>query len=279
MSTNSVEKRVAMKPPFILPYSAVIGARFRLLLQYRAAALAGFVTQIGWGAIRIMAMEAFYRSTTAPQPMGIEDVVTYIWLGQALLGMLPWNPDTEIRAMVRSGTVAYELVRPVNLYGYWFSRSFAFRLTPTLMRSVPLIALALLFFGMQPPASPEALAVWLAATAGALLLSTALTVILSITLMWTVSGDGIHLMVPPLIYFLAGMVIPLPLFPDWAQYILGVLPFRGIFDAPFRLYMGHIPLTEAWAVLLHQWIWIIALVGLGAWLLSKATRRLVIQGG
>ena len=264
---------------FVLPYAAVLSARFRMILQYRAAAIAGFVTQIGWGAIRVMAMEAFYRSTNAPQPMNLEDVVTYVWLGQALLGLLPWNPDTEIRAMVRSGTVAYELVRPVNLYTYWFSRSLAFRIAPTLMRSIPLAVLALLFFGMQPPASPEALVVWLAATLGAVLLSTALTVILTITLMWTISGEGVAFLVAPAIYFLAGMVIPLPLFPDWAQFILEVLPFRGICDAPFRLYMGHIPIAEAWTVLLHQLIWIMVLVAFGAWLLSKATRRLVVQGG
>ncbi len=268
-----------MNPSYVLPYTAVLSARFRLLLQYRAAAFAGFVTQIGWGAIRIMAMEAFYRSTIAPQPMSLEDVVTYVWLGQALLGLLPWNPDTEIRAMVRSGTVAYELVRPVNLYTYWFSRSLAFRLAPTLMRSIPLTILALLFFGMQTPDSPEALVVWLAATFGAVLLSTALTVILSITLMWTISGDGVAMLVSPIIYILAGMVVPLPLFPDWAQFILEMLPFRGICDAPFRLYMGHIPITEAWSVLLHQWIWITILVAFGAWLLSRATRRLIVQGG
>ncbi len=268
-----------MNPSFVLPYTAVLSARFRMLLQYRAAALAGFVTQIGWGAIRIMAMEAFYRSTTAPQPMNLEEVVTYVWLGQALLGLLPWNPDTEIRNMVRSGTVAYELVRPVNLYTYWFSRSLAFRIAPTLMRSIPLAMLALLFFGMQPPASPESLLVWLAATAGAVLLTTALTVILSITLMWTISGEGVAFLAAPIIYLLAGMVIPLPLFPEWAQFILEMLPFRGLCDAPFRLYMGHIPVAEAWAVLLHQWIWIFILVGLGAWMLSRAKRRLVVQGG
>ena len=75
------------------------------------------------------------------------------------------------------------------------------------------------------------------------------------------------------------MVIPLPLFPDWAQRVLDILPFRGICDAPFRLYMGHIPATEAWAVLFHQVIWIVILVAFGAWLLSRATRRLVVQGG
>ena len=70
-------------------YRAILSARFRTLLQYRVAAIAGIGTQIFWGLILVMVLEAFYRSTTAPQPMTIEEVRTYVWLGQAFLGMLP----------------------------------------------------------------------------------------------------------------------------------------------------------------------------------------------
>jgi len=249
------------------------------LLQYRAAAIAGFITQIGWGLIRIMALDAFYRSSTAAQPMSFEEVVTYVWLGQALLWMMPWNPDPEVRAMVRSGSVAYELVRPVNLYAFWFARAFAFRLTPTLMRSIPLIAVALLFFDMQPPDSIEVMLLWLVALFGALLLGAAVTVLISISLLWTISGDGVAQIVSPIVYTLGGLIIPLPLFPDWAQSMLHFLPIRGISDAPFRLYMSHIPLDAAGTVFLHQWLWIVFLIGMGYWLLSKSMRRVVVQGG
>ncbi len=50
-------------------YCAILSARFRMLLQYRAAAFAGFVTQLFWGLIRVMIFSAFYRSSNAPQPM------------------------------------------------------------------------------------------------------------------------------------------------------------------------------------------------------------------
>ena len=34
-------------------YAAVFAARFRVLLQYRAAALAGLGTQVFWGLVRV----------------------------------------------------------------------------------------------------------------------------------------------------------------------------------------------------------------------------------
>src|SRR5439155_13676617 len=96
------------------PYAAVVGARFRMLLQYRAAAIAGLWTQIIFGLVLIMIYEGFYGSSAADaRPMAFAQLVSYVWLGQALLAMLPWNVDAEIQAMVRGGAVAYELCRPI----------------------------------------------------------------------------------------------------------------------------------------------------------------------
>ena len=123
-------------------YWALFRARFRTLLQYRAAALAGMGTQVFFGLVFVMVYEAFYRSSRASQPISYPEVVTYVWLGQAFLAMLPWNVDPEIRAMIRSGAVAYELLRPLDLYAAWYCRALAWRTAPTLLRAVPLFAIA-----------------------------------------------------------------------------------------------------------------------------------------
>ena len=68
------------------PYRAVLSARFRMLLQYRARAIAGFGTQLFWGFVRIMVFDAFYGSYAGAKPMELTVVITYIWLGQAFFG-------------------------------------------------------------------------------------------------------------------------------------------------------------------------------------------------
>lgn len=60
------------------PYVAVLSARFRMLLQYRTAAIAGFATQLFWGLIRVMIFEAFYRNAVGPLPMSFGEVVSYV---------------------------------------------------------------------------------------------------------------------------------------------------------------------------------------------------------
>jgi len=250
-----------------------------MLLQYRAVALAGFGTQVFWGLIRVMIFDAFYRSTNAPQPMTYEDVVTYVWLGQAFLVLILWGVESDIRQMIRSGTVAYELLRPLDLYTFWFSRSLATRSAPMLLRAVPMFVVAGLCFGMRPPPSLAFAVLWVIATVGALFLACALTTLLSISLFWTISGEGLARIVPSLVAILSGMIVPLPLFPDWARDALDFLPFRGLVDVPFRIYLGHIPLEEIAPLLFHQAMWTAAIVLLGRWMLARGARRLVVQGG
>lgn len=263
----------------MISYWAILSARFRSLLQYRSAALAGLITQVVWGLIRVMIFQAFYRSTNAEQPMSGSDVETYIWLGQAFLAALPWNIDTDLRAMIRSGGIGYELVRPVDLYWYWLSRALSWRTAPMLMRALPLLVFAFVLMGMSPPVSVGAGLAFAVSMCAAIVLSSAITTFLNVTMLWTITGDGITQMTFGLVLIFSGMLVPLPLYPDWSQPIINAMPFRGLVDTPYRLYLGHIPLSEFAGVLAHQLVWISAFVVAGRIAMARALRRVVVQGG
>jgi ABC-2 type transport system permease protein len=263
------------------PYRAIVSARFRMLLQYRAAAIAGLWTQVFFGLVLIMIYEAFYRSSPGvARPMTLPRVASYVWLGQALLAMLPWNADPEVREMVRSGAIAYELARPIDLYALWYARAVAHRTAPTLLRAAPMAvfaAVALPLLGAQswrlaPPPSPAAAAGFAVALGCALALASAISVLVNISLMWTVSGDGVVMLVSTVVAMLSGLLIPLPLFPDGAQRVLAWLPFAGI-------YTGDLAPAELALVVARQLGWTALLIALGRWLLGRGLGRVVVQGG
>jgi len=260
-------------------YLALLSARFRALLQYRSAALAGLGTQIFWGLIRSMIFTAFYQASSAPQPMTLGQTISYVWLGQAMLLIIPWNLDRDVGRMVRTGDVAYELLRPVDLYWAWYVRAVALRIAPVLLRCAPMFVAALLFFGLQPPASFASAIAFLGSISAAVLLSAAITMLLNVSLFWTVSGEGAVRLLPSAVMLLSGMIIPLPLLPDWARHIVAWLPFRGLMDVPFRLYLGHAPPAQALRLIAGQLAWTAALVIGGRALIRRGLRRAVIQGG
>jgi ABC-2 type transport system permease protein len=273
--------------PAAAPYLALLAARFRALLQYRAAALGGLFTQTLFGLIRIMILAAFYEASAAAPPLPLAAAIAYVWLGQAVFLLFPWAVDPEIRALIRTGDIAYELCRPLDLHALWFARALAARSAPVLLRLAPMAIVAagllpLLGLGewaLPAPASAGAGALWLASFLGALLLSATLTTAIHAGLLWTGGGEGVPILTGTLALLAGGLVIPLPLFPGWAQPILLALPFAGMLDLPARVYTGAIPLCSAGWVLLHQALWSAALFALGRWLLGRQLQRIGVQGG
>lgn len=261
------------------PYLALFGARYRLLLQYRAAAWAGVGTQLFWGLIRVMIFTAFYQSTSEPQPLSLEQTISYLWLCQAMLILVLGGIDADVRDAIRSGTVAYELCRPIDLHTAWLARGVAYRTGPLLLRSVPQFIIAGAFFGLQAPPSAAAGAAWLAATLGSILLAAAWSTLITITLLWTIAGDGIARLGLALPWLLSGVTVPLLFLPEWLQAAAAWQPFAGLADFPFRLYIGQLAPSAVGAVLLHQLAWSGLFILAGRALLARGLRRLVVQGG
>ncbi|MBI4976048.1 MAG: hypothetical protein HZC28_01115 [Spirochaetes bacterium] len=261
-------------------YLSLLRARMLTLLQYRGAAIAGVITQLFWGLIRMMVFTAFYASGNAGgASMSLPQTVGYVWLGQAFLLLVPWTIDKDLAEQFRSGGIAYELVRPLDLYSLWFVRVLSVRVAPLVMRAVPIILAAALFFGLPPPPSIYALLASVLSFLLAIILSTAVATFVTVTLFWTVDGTGLDNFIASPFMFLSGLVVPLPLFPVWAQQILGVLPFSLIIDVPFRFYLGHLQPEHIGEKLLLQAGWIIILVVFGRVLTSRGLRRTVVQGG
>lgn len=257
---------------------AVCRARVLALLQYRAAALAGIATQVFFGLVHVTVLRAFFRGSGA-QPMAAGEAVAYVWLGQAFFAMLPWRLDGELQRQFLRGEVAYELLRPVDLYGYWFARHVAFLAAPMLLRCVPILVLAGALGDLPPPASAAGALAFGLSMGASLALSAAMITTVTLTFFWTVSGEGTATFHGAAFFLFSGMLLPLPLFPDWTRPLLEALPYRGVIDLPFRLYLGHLPPAALGGVLAHQLMWTLILVLGGRALLRVGTRQLVVQGG
>ena len=272
----------------LAPYRGVLRARWRETLQYRVAALVGFGTQLFWGLLRLMILAAFYASGPAhAADFSFAQVVPYVWLGQALLALFPIRLDAELADSVRTGTVATELLRPIDLYAYWFWRMVAWRLAMTAPRCLLMLVVAagllplvgLGEWALGPPIDLAAAALYLLATALALLLGVAVTAVTISLMFWTVSSEGARYVLPAVVWFCGGMVVPLPLLPDGLAMLLGYLPFAGLMDVPFRIYVGHLTGVEALLRLGLHLGWLIVLILLGRLLLARGLRRVVILGG
>jgi ABC-2 type transport system permease protein len=269
------------------PYLAVFAGRLQLTLQYRAAALAGFATQLWFGVIRVLIFAAFYAGGAAHAPMSLANAITYTWLGQAFLAFLPWSADPEITEMVRSGAVAYERLRPVDTYAWWYARALAWSVARVLPRAALMVAFAgvamplagLGRWGLAPPPSLAAAALFAVSLLGVIALSAAITLIINVILVASMSDRGANALAGSLVNLFSGMVVPLAFFPDAVRPWLRAQPFAGLVDIPFSIYFGALSGWSAVGAIALQFGWALGLVALGRWQLGAVMRRLQVQGG
>lgn len=263
-------------------YFSFFRMRLLALIQYRAAAIAGMATNWTFGMMRIMVMIAFYASAKGAPPMSLAQSVTYIWLGQMLLGILPWNLEKEVSESVLTGQIAYELTRPIDIYAMWFMRTLAFRVAPTMLRGVPMfIICAFLLPGeyrlMLP--GPAAFGAFALSLLGALVLSASITNLMHAYVLVTQRSDGVVRIVNAAAEMLSGMIIPLTLMPDGLAGFLRYQPFAGVVDLPVRLYCGNLMPDEVWTVLGLQLTWAAALIAAGRFATNRGLRRIAVAGG
>ncbi|WP_257624860.1 ABC transporter permease [Variovorax boronicumulans] len=272
------------------PYLAAFASRFLQMLQYRTAALAGFATQCWWGGIKVMVFAAFYGGTAvagASTSMSLAQAITYTWLAQGMLVLMPWLGDPEVAQAVRTGAVAYDRLRPVDAYTLWFARSagwIAARLLPRVALMAAFAAVALPLAGLgewawQLPASVAAGAAFLLSAGLALLLSTAMVMLLNVAATAALNERGINAVATPVVIVLSGNLLPLALLPDAWQTALLVQPLAGLMDIPARLYFGQLGGWHAAGGLGLQCFWIAVLVTLGRFAMGRTMRNLQVQGG
>ena len=264
-------------------YLSFFRIRFLSGLQYRAAAWAGVSTQFAWGGMSLLMYRAFWRAGSEAFPMEFSDLSTYIWLQQALLAMfMAWYFDNDIFDSITSGSIAYELCRPCDLYTMWFTKNVAVRLSRVVLRCFPILLVAMFLpkpYGVSLPGSVMAEVLFPLSLILGFLVLVAFSMLIYISACYTLSSTGIRILATSAVEFLTGGVIPLPFFPDWIQPIMNLLPFASMQSTPFLIYTGHVGGQDAMSAILLQAVWLVLLVGVGKLWIRRATRRVVLQGG
>lgn len=259
--------------------------RIRLIngLQYRAAAYAGVATQFTWGAMELLLYRAFYQANDTAFPMTYEALAAYIWMQQAFLTLfMPWIWEEELFRTIENGDVAYELCRPISIYGMWFSRCIASRLSKAALRCMPILIVAFFLpapYGICLPADGSVFVLFLITMLLGLLDVVAFSMLIYMSAFFMIQANGVRMMVNAIGELLSGAVIPLPFLPDFLRNIVELLPLAMIQNVPLRVYSGDISGMEVYQRIALQIFWLFVMVLIGKWMERRVMKKVVVQGG
>lgn len=264
-------------------YLSFFRMRFICGLQYRTAAYAGIVTQFAWGFMEILMFRAFYEANPDVFPMAFSQLSSYIWLQQAFLALfMTWFLEMDILSSIASGNVAYELVRPMNLYHMWFTKNLAGRLSRAVLRCMPILIVAAFLpspYGISLPQSVTAFSFFTVSLLLGLLVVVAFCMVMYITTFYTLSPTGVRVVMVSLVEFFSGSIIPIPFLPDRLRFVFELLPFASMQNMPLRIYSGHIAGWDMLSGILLQVFWLVVLIAAGRLMMNKALKKVIVQGG
>lgn len=259
---------------------ALARAEFRRYSSYRLAVWAGVITNSVFGLIRasvLLAAVSAAGGSLAGYDAG--QAATYVWLGQGLLVAVAIWPWSEVADRVRSGDIAVDLARPVDLQLGWWARDLGRAAFQLPARGLPPLLVGALLVGFEPPAS------WLAYPLGVVSVLLAVSVsfhlrfLLNLVAFWTVDVRGYLGFYFVLVGPLSGMLVPVHVLPGWLRTVAYATPFPAMVQAPIDVLGGRVTGVDALPVLLAQAAWLAGLLLLGRLVTKRAFRRLVVQGG
>lgn len=252
---------------------------FQRQIAYRAATLAGLVTNVFFGILRGAVMAALYGATPVIAGYTLREAITYTGLVQALIGAIAlWGWFDMVRSL-KSGEVASDLSRPFDYYNFWLAQDVGRSVFQLITRSTITMSVFVIFFGAATPASIEQWALTGVTLGLALLLSFGWRFLVSTLGFWVIDATGYARLAYFVVLFPSGFAVPLAFMPPWLQAVCNLTPFPGIVNTPVEIYLGHARGVEALALIGVQAVWLAVLIALGRLAAEAGRRKLTIQGG
>ncbi|WP_224277342.1 ABC transporter permease [Nocardioides lacusdianchii] len=261
---------------------AVASRAFRRYSTYRAATVAGVFTNSVFGVIYSFAYLALWKANPDAGGYDAVDAVTFVWLGQALLMTVAlWGGGAtdDLAERIRTGDVAIDLYRPVDLVGWYLASDLGRAAYHFLTRGLAPTVIGLLLFDIALPDSPAAALGFALSIPLAVVVSFAIRFLVASTAFWLLDASGPRILTGALAIFFSGMSLPLVLFPGWLGGLAEALPFSAMIQVPNDIWLGRHTGLDLVGALAFQAGWALALLLACRFVLALATRKLVVQGG
>ncbi|MFQ6396862.1 ABC transporter permease [Nocardia sp. KC 131] len=261
-------------------YFCLAGAGFRRQSQYRLAMFAGLFTNCVFGFVRAAVMMAAVRASDGFGGYDEGSIGAYVWLSQGMLGATQFmGPPLELVERVKNGDIAIDFLRPVDVQFGYLAADLGRAAATILPRGIPSVLVGVLTFGLTMPNTPGPYLLGFFSVLLAVTLSFLCLFAVGLIGFWVVETRGLRVLYQISGTFLAGLFVPVHMFPDWLRTIADVTPFPSILQSPIDILSGRITGTESVTVIAAQMFWVLFIGAVGRVLLAAGRRRLEVQGG
>jgi ABC-2 type transport system permease protein len=263
-------------------YTALAGAGFRRYATYRQATAAAVFTNTIFGFLRCYVLLAVVTGRGVGAVAGYDSgrLLTFVWVGQGLIGTVQlWAPP-DLADRIRTGEVVSDLLRPIDPVWQLLAADLGRAGFAALTRFVvPLVAGALVF-DLYAPKHLVTYPLFALSVGLATVLCFGCRFLVNASAYWLLDARGPNIAWVAASSVLSGLNFPLWFLPRPAVVALFVAtPFPALVQLPLDIIVERHPPVQQAGFIGLQATWVLAILGLCRMVQRRAERRLVIQGG
>lgn len=265
-------------------YAWIAWYALRRHATYRTGALAEAVTNTVFGFLRAYILIALWQARPALGGYEVADAVTFCFLTQALVGPVQIFGGMELTERIRTGDIAVDLHRPVDLQGWWLADDIGRAGSALAFRGAPPLLVGIMAFGLEVP-DPATWAQFAVAVLLAIFVGFGVRYMAALCVFWLHDDRGVQAISLVTALFFSGLLMPLVVFPEPLGVIAHHLPWAALLQVPADVFLGKAGyfgldgtagLLGAYA---FQAAWAVVLFAAGRALTATACRKLVHHGG
>ena len=261
-------------------YWRLLVAGFRRQSTYRLAAFGGLVANATFGFLKVAILFAAVRAAGGElEGYDVGAISAYIWISQGLLGSVNLNGRSDLAERIRTGDVAVDFLRPVDVQGAFVATEVGRSLFAFLPRGLPTLAIGVVVVGVPLPDHPWAVPLGLVSLLLGITVSATTVYLLATAGFWIVETRGLQILYMVLSGFFAGLFLPIWFFPEWLVVLSSATPFPSMLMYPTDVLAGRVEGAGALLLVLVQVGWLLGTVAVGQLLTRAGRRRLEVQGG
>lgn len=262
------------------PYALLVLAGFRQQSAYRLAALAGLVANTTFGFLKVAILLATVEAAGGElNGYDAGSMAAYIWISQGLLGSVNLFGRTEVAERIRTGDVVVDFLRPLDVQGAAVATEVGRNLFALLPRGIPSVLVGALVVGMTMPTSPLPYVLGLVSVLLGITVSVTTVYLVAATGFWLVETRGVQILYMVVSGFLAGLFVPISLFPAPLLALASATPFPSMLQYPVDVLSGRVEGVAALGLVAAQVAWLVATAALGHDLTRRGRHKLEVQGG
>ena len=223
--------------------------------------------------------KALYRKQETVGGVDADSMLTYIIISALLSVLLITNVEKRIEQSVIKGTVATDMMRPINIFGGYFAEDIGSIIALFFQNMVPIFVIGSLFIKVPKMADISALPLFIISVVESFLINWLIAALFGMIAFTAINIDALIQVKKHLLRLLSGSIIPVWFFPEKVANVLEALPFVYIYQLPLSIYIGKGDRAEQLRGMGIQFVWLVILAALFLYVQKRATRKVMVQGG